>query len=200
MMTGPWTTLLSEVRALHERSDTLRDFCAFPDPVTHQEIEVRHDPLCDVMRADDGLFAPDDLLPLRDALMAAAPAARWRDTYRDTGYGVTLHAHFGCYEILGRDTPLGVDGMRSFVIYQKPGFHYPLHHHPAEELYFVVAGEGEFLLEGSPSKVLRPGDTAFHPSNVPHALSTTDHPIIAYVLWRGDLNTRPVWSYPEMLE
>jgi len=200
-MTEPhWQTLLAQVRAMHECNRDLQDFYPLPDQVTAQDIEPHHDPLSDTMRSDTGLYAPEKLIPLRDAFLDTAPFAKWRDTYKDTGYGVTLHAHFGCYEVLGRDTPLGVEDMRSFVIYQKPGFHYPMHHHPAEELYLVVAGEGEFHLEGEPSRVLRPGDTAFHPSNVPHALTTTEHPIIAYVLWRGDLGTKPVWTYPEELE
>ena len=148
MTDARWKTLLEQVEAVHNRLPDLTDFCAFPDPVTVQEIEPRHDPLSDTMRADTRLYASEKLMPLRDAFLDAAPAAKWRDTYKDTGYGVTLHANFGCYEVLGRDTPLGVEGMRSFVIYQKPGFHYPMHHHPAEEIYLVVAGEGEFHLEG----------------------------------------------------
>lgn len=198
-MSTAWDRLLHETRATHERLAVLQDFCAFPENVRFQDISPRHDPLCDAMRADPGLYAPDELTPLRDALCDAAVEATWRDTYRDTDYGDTLHTHFGCYEVLGRDTPLAVENMRGFVIYQVPGFHYPMHHHPAEELYLVVAGEGEFHIDGQPTRRLKPGDTAFHPSNVPHALTTTDHPIIAYVLWRGDLGTKPVWTYPEDL-
>ncbi|MEO1139267.1 MAG: dimethylsulfonioproprionate lyase family protein [Pseudomonadota bacterium] len=199
-MTDPaWDTLLTEVKAAHARLPALQDFCAFPNTVTAQKITPHHDPLSDLMQADPALHAPNDLTPLREALKDAAGSARWRETYRDTDYGQILHASFGCYEILGQDTPLGTQDMRSFVIYQKPGFHYPMHHHPAEELYLVVAGEGEFHIEGEPSRHLMPGDTAFHPSNAPHALTTTDHPILAYVLWRGDLGTKPVWSYPEAL-
>ncbi|WP_338550963.1 dimethylsulfonioproprionate lyase family protein [Roseovarius phycicola] len=198
-MRDAWDQLLSEAQAAHDRITALQDFCAFPGAVHRHDCAPHHDPLSDRMQTDAGLFAPDDLLPFRDALCAAASEAKWRETYRDTGYGATLHTHFGCYEVLGSDTPLGAQEMRSFVIYQVPGFHYPMHHHPAEELYLVVAGEGEFHVEGQPSRHLRPGETAFHPSNVPHALTTHDTPIMAYVLWRGDLATKPVWTHPEAL-
>lgn len=199
MSKGTWQALLTEMRAAHARIPALQAFCPFPDVVTWQDVPARHDPLSDAMQSHPGLNAPAELAGFRDALQAAAPSAFWRDTYRDTGFGVTLHASFGTYETLGKDTPLGVDGMRSFVVYQSPGFHYPMHHHPAEELYLVVAGEGEFHLEGEPSRRLGPGETVFHASNAPHALTTHESPIIAYVLWRGDLMTKPVWTYPEAL-
>jgi len=194
-----WHTLLAEIRAVHERLPALQAFCAFPETVTAQDIPARHDPLIDAMQAEPGLTAPKGMAPLRDALQQAAPTAFWRDTYRNTGYGEVLHANFGCYEVLGRQTPLQAKGMRSFVIYQKAGFHYPWHHHPAEELYLVVAGEGEFHLDGAKPRRLGPGDTAFHASNAPHALITHESPVIAYVLWRGDLETKPVWTDPEAL-
>lgn len=198
-MSDAWDQLLSEAQAAHNRVSALQNFCAFPDAVHRKDCAPHHDPLSDRMQADKGLFASDELVPFRDALCATAADAKWRETYRDTDFGETLHAHFGCYEVIGADTPLQATTMRSFVIYQKPHFHYPMHHHPAEELYLVIAGEGEFHMEGQPSRQLQPGDTAFHPSNVPHALTTHDTPIMAYVLWRGDLGTKPVWTYPEEL-
>lgn len=200
-MTGPaWPRLHAALRDAHARLPALAAFCDFPDPVTPRQMAPRHDPLSDALQADTRLDTTEALAPLRDLFVAAAATAHWRDTYRDTALGATLHAHFGTYEVLGRDTPLGAENMRSFLVYQTPGFHYPMHHHPAEELYLVIAGEGEFHLEGAPSRRLRPGDTVFHPSNAPHALTTTpERPIMAYVLWRGDLLTRPVWSRPEAL-
>ena len=174
-------------------------FYPFPARVTPQPVLPVHDPLCDAMCADPHLDTDPDLAPLRDAFRAAGPTAKWRDTYADTDFGATLHASFGTYEVLGRDTPLGTDALRSFVIYQRPGFHYPMHHHPAEELYLIIAGEGEFHIQGQPSRHLKPGDTAFHHSNQPHALTTHEKPIMAYVLWRGDLLTKPVWTHPEAL-
>ena len=42
-------------------------------------------------------------------------------------------------------------------------------------------------------------DTTYHDSNQPHALTTHTSPVIAYVLWRGDLMTKPVFTDPETL-
>ena len=84
--------------------------------------------------------------------------------------------------------------MRSFLIYQTPGFHYPLHHHPAEELYLVIGGEADFTVDGEPSKTLRPGETQYHASNQPHALTTRDQAVLAYVVWRGDVMKKPIFT------
>jgi quercetin dioxygenase-like cupin family protein len=190
---------LDELRAVHEAHPDLSNFCPFPDQIERKTVAPKHDPLSDLMQDASTLPAPESMTSLRNAVLATADTAVWRDTYMDSDFGETLHAAFGCFEVLGIQTPLGAKDMRGFVIYQKPGFYYPMHHHPAEELYLVVAGEGEFHQEGEPSKVLSPGDTAFHKSNVPHALTTHDKPIVAYVLWRGELTTKPVWTYPEQL-
>ena len=199
-MTDPrWQTVLDEARAAHARVPELQGFCDFPDPLIRQEVATHHDPLCDQMQVDNRLTS-GGFETFRDALIAAGPLAQWRETYRDTPIGDVLHSHFGTYEFLGRDAPFGTDQMRGFVIYQTPGYHYPMHHHPAEEIYLVLAGEAEFHVEGQASGILRPGDTAFHATNQPHALTTHDTPVMAYVLWRGDLITRPVFSYPETLE
>ena len=199
-MTSPgWDSLLQELRAVHASHADLSAFCPFPSDVTHQEAAPHFDPLCRAMQDGAALPTSDRMRPLRDALIAASDTGVWRETYMDSDFGPTLHASFGCFETLGVQTPLGTAQMRSFVIYQKPGFYYPMHHHPAEELYLVVAGEGEFHQEGQESRRLGPGNTVYHASNVPHALTTHDQPIMAYVLWRGDLGTKPIWTYPESL-
>lgn len=196
MMDARWTAVLDAARDAHARVAALQRFCAFPDPLTEQEVTARHDPLCDQMAADAALTS-EDFAAFRDALIAAGSLGQWRDTYRDSPIGDVLHSHFGTYEFLGQDAPFGTDQMRGFMVYQTPGYHYPMHHHPAEEIYLVLAGEAEFHVEGQDSRILRPGDTQYHDSNQPHALTTHDTPVMAYVLWRGDLNTKPVFTYPQ---
>ncbi len=197
-MTTVWTDLLTEARALHNSVPALSEFCPFPEVEVANTFEPQIDPLCDTLKEDTTLDGP--YAAFQAACLSAASHGWWRGTYRDTLIGDVLHAHFGTYEILGQDTPLKTNAMRGFMIYQTPGYHYPLHQHPAEEIYLVLAGEAEFEIEGEESKTLRPGDVSFHASNAPHALTTTDRSILAYVLWRGDLTTKPVFTYPETLQ
>ncbi len=196
MMDPRWQNLLEEARAAHADIAELSGFCAFPDDIATQRIVAKYDPICDRMRADPGLES-GICDAFRAALSDVAPLGYWRDTYRGTPLGDRLHEHFGCFEILGKDAPFTTGQMRGFVIYQTAGYHYPSHRHPAEELYLVLAGEGEFAAEDRPARRLGPGGTAFHASNQTHALTTHDHPVLAYVLWRGDLETRPVFTHPE---
>lgn len=191
-----WRTLLQETRAAHERVAALQAFCSLPDDFTEQTVQPYHIPAADLMVSDNELTS-DDFAGFRDALIDAAPLAQWRETYKGTGASADFLNRFACYEVIGVDAPFGATDMRAFMVYQPAGFHYPWHHHPAEELYLVVAGEAEFHLEGEAPKTLRPGDTIFHPSKAPHALITHGHPVMAYVLWRGNLNTKPVFTYPE---
>ena len=194
MIDTTWQALLDEAKGLHRDIPELAAFCEFPDPVSGQACLAKHDPLCDAMLGQTGLATLPALQAFHARAMAAARSAQWRDTYRDTPFGETLHAHFGSFEVVGRDTVLGAEGMRSFLVYQAPGFHYPLHHHPAEEIYLVLAGSGEFHLQGKTPRNLGAGGIAHHPVNAPHALTTHEFPLIAYVVWKGDIEKKPVWT------
>ena len=196
-MNKVWADLLTQARALHQAVPALSSFCPFPEIIPQDGFEPHTDPLCDALQADSTLSGPHSAF--QTACLHAAPHAKWRDTYRDTPIGEVLHAHFGTFEILGRDTPLQTDTMRGFLIYQTPGYYYPLHHHPAEEIYLVLAGEADFVVEDGETRRLGPGDTSFHASNQPHALTTTDRSILANVLWRGDIDIKPVFTYPKRL-
>lgn len=189
-----WRALWDAARSLHQEVPELAAFCDFPDHVRLQPCAAKHDPLCDRMRETSTSSSLPALQAFYRCALAAAPSALWRDTYRDTRFGETLHTHFGCFEVVGRDTALSAQGMRSFLVYQSPGFHYPMHHHPAEELYLVLAGSGEFHLRDQLTRNLKAGDTAYHPRNAPHALTTRTEPLLAYVVWKGEIQEKPVWT------
>lgn len=194
-MNDVFETLLNEVRRLHENSDALQDFCDFPEQITRQTVAPFHTPAATLMQSDKGLFS-DDYTQLRDAFIDATPNAHWRETYKGTHIADEFREKFGCYCLIGGGGPFSDDQMGAFVVYMPKGFYYPFHHHPAEEIYFVIAGEAEFLMQGKPPKTLGPGSHVFHPSNEPHATQTRDHPFMALVLWRGDMNVKPVLTNP----
>jgi len=189
----PLDRVLQQLKSLHNAHAEVRRFCAFPDDVRLQKITPFHVPASDALQRQQGLQAteyPD----LRDALIRLAPTMQWRETYKDTDIGADFMDRFGCYEIIGVDAPFASEKMRSFLVYQPPHLHYPWHHHPADELYMVIAGEAEFQLQGQPSKTLKSGQTAFHASGKPHALTSHDTPVMAYVIWRDNFDVGPVWS------
>lgn len=77
-----WDHLLYEVRQLHLKDAALQRFCPFPDDITAQAVTPFHIPPCDLMLAESGFL--DLEVPVRDAFIAAAPFAHWRETYKDT--------------------------------------------------------------------------------------------------------------------
>lgn len=195
-MTDPvFQHLLDETRRAHARHSALRTFCAFPDDLSACEVTPYHLPAAELMERDTGLFA-NDLASLRDAFIAAGPVARWRETYRDTNIGDDFMSRFGCYCLIGGGGPWISSQIAGYVVYMPAGLDYTWHHHPAEELYLVLAGQAEFLRKGEPAELLGPGDSSRHASNQPHAMRTSDHPVMAYVVWRNHLGIPPVLTNP----
>lgn len=187
---------LERIKILHETHPEVRAFCRFPSDVVGQDITPFHVPASDLLQQEKGLQRSNDP-QLRDALIAMAPDMIWRETYKDSDIGADFTTRFGCYEIIGRDAPFASQCMRSFLVYHPPHLHYPRHHHPADEIYVVIAGEAEFHMRGQPSRILQAGEAAFHPSGTPHALTSHDHPVLTYVVWRDDFDVAPVWSETE---
>lgn len=192
------SALFDGVRRLHDEHQALHDFAPFPDDVQPKALVPFHVPAADLMLAEAG-FGPSPYKQLCKALFAVTPQMLWRETYKGTNIGNDFMERFGCYEIIGRDAPFASNSIRSFLVYQPAGLHYPWHQHPAEEMYVVLNGEAEFGLQGQPSRTLVAGDSAFHPSNQPHALTTHEQPVLAYVIWRDEFDTAPVWTYPDDL-
>ena len=186
-----WTALLNEARTTHESYPELSAFCPFPEDLEPCDVAPHRINPAILMETDRALDSAP-LAAFRDAFVTCSPHAGWRETYRGTSIGEDFLNRFGCYELFGKDGAFRSAQSRSFVVYATPGLYYPWHHHPAEELYLIVAGEAEFHLEGEGSRLMRPGDTVFHPAGRPHAMTTHDKPVMAYVMWRGDLETAPV--------
>lgn len=195
-MRTAFNDLIAEVRKTFDATPALQQFCQLPDDLGVQEVEPFAIPAAQLMESDQGL-STERYKDLRDAFINASPNAHWRETYKGTRIADTFREKFGCYCLIGSGGPFTASEMGAYVVYMPKGFYYPFHHHPAEELYFVIAGEAEFLLEGHSPKTLGPGSHVFHPSNTPHATQTHDHPFMALVLWRGDMSVKPVLTNPE---
>ena len=186
-----WDEILIGLAQAHGSLPSLTDFAGFPTDVTAQDVAAFHIPASDLMSAETGLGAgqfPD----LVSALMEAAPLAQWRETYKDTDIGQDFMDRFGCYCLIGDGGAFSSAQLWAWVVYMPPHLHYPWHHHPGEEIYLVLAGEADFHREGEASENLCAGDTSYHASNQPHAMTTTDHPVMALVMWRNGFETAPV--------
>lgn len=70
---------------------------------------------------------------------------------------------------------------------------YPAHRHPAVELYLVVSGTALWQSGEAEPATRAPGSIILHPSNVVHAMTTFDEPLLAVWTWRGDLISPSVY-------
>lgn len=190
MTRAVWDDLVAALRKTHSQTPALRAFCPFPDDLIPLDVTRHQTAGARLCLKDKSLR---NLSPLVDAILAAAPKAHWRETYKQTRIGRDFVDRFGCYRVIGRQGAFLSDQMFGFVIYMPPYLYYPYHHHPAEELYFVLAGRGEFQCVGHPAQVVKPGGHVFHGAGIPHAISTCSDPLLAYVIWRNGLDGAPVW-------
>ena len=194
-MTAPATfqTLLDCARATHQTVAAVRDFCPFPDRLTDASFASFTVPAADLL-ATDPYLAAQNLSPFAQAVVDAGADAHWRETYKDTDIDADFIDRFGAFSFVGPDAPWTSADYAGFVVYMPAGLWYPRHEHPAEELYYILAGEADFLADGRPPRTVGAGGTIFHESSQPHATQTHDKPVLAYVLWRNNLGVKPVWS------
>ena len=183
--------LLDRVRDAYCAHPDMVTFAPFPHDLTPQHMQPHHRPPSDLLQTDADLTFRT-YGPLGRSIRAAAPTMRWRETYRQDADGASFMDRWGCFTIIGADSPFASDALRLFVVYMPAGLHYPSHRHPAEEIYLVLAGRARFWRAGHPDQTLREGHTVFHASNQVHALETGDSPVLCLVAWRNHLETLPV--------
>jgi hypothetical protein len=75
------------------------------------------------------------------------------------------------------------------VLLLGPRTHYPLHAHPAVEVYVTLTPDGEWWREDGPWRREPASAAIHHASGVPHATRAGEAPLLAVYVWRGALAT-----------
>ncbi|HSE74771.1 MAG TPA: dimethylsulfonioproprionate lyase family protein, partial [Dongiaceae bacterium] len=73
-----------------------------------------------------------------------------------------------------------------------PALHYPLHAHPAEEIYHPLTQGGLWRRGEEAWRVVPAGNAIHHAPMVPHETRTTDQTLLALYCWCGDTTTEAV--------
>lgn len=133
--------------------------------------------------------------PLVTALHAAAKVLIWHYGYAARPGEADLSDRIAFAELIGPDAFLYAPGCRIGFTLMAPKTSYPMHAHPAIELYRVIAGEAEWQTPQS-ARILPAGATILHPANLPHAMRSFDEPLLALYGWRGDIDTPPYYLRP----
>lgn len=107
--------------------------------------------------------------------------------------GTDLAAKIGFAELIGPDGPMQAPQCRVGFTLVAADTLYPMHSHPAVELYLVIAGQAQWCTPES-QRVVPEGDFVLHPSGQPHAMQTFAEPLLALYSWSGDLETPAVYN------
>lgn len=175
---------LAAARDWHGASPVQRGFAPWPEDLTYVSREPVQVPGLAHLVNDPGAASAASQA-LRDAILAIAPFVEWRLTYTEDEVGADFLQRFGWFELAGPEGHFVTNSARITVGFWGANLFYPRHQHEPEELYTIVSGAGLFHADGEDDCMLGPGATRVHGVNQPHAMTTTDAPILTLVYWRG---------------
>ena len=144
---------------------------------------------------EEALAAHTAQSPLAQALAALLPALHItrsknylanppsRDFGENYGYGVICGPEGGPPALI-RDPEISFG-----LMFLGPKTHSPLHHHPADELYYTVTGPSFWRAGAAGWTSHGPDAIIHHPPWVPHATLSADRPLVLLYIWEGDLDT-----------
>lgn len=176
--------VLEAARLLHQSHPSLAAYAPWPDDLIPSGLQPRHIPAVPLVSEFPRSGAPQTQA-LVDAVKGAAHLAHWKRVYTEAEVGADFRNRYGFYELFGPTGHFHSQSLCGYIAFWGEGLHYDWHSHEAEELYLVLGGEALFKVEGDEA-VTGPGQTRFHQSWQSHAMITTDHPILTFVLWRGE--------------
>ena len=121
-----------------------------------------------------------------EEFLRLAPALPWLQT---AGYLDVMSRHYldnsGYVQLLGPNSIVEHSDVRVGIALWGPNLHYPAHHHEAEELYHVLAGEPLFSGRDGNRRVTRPGDSVHHMPWQVHAQDFGATPAVLLYCWTG---------------
>lgn len=185
---------------LEQLRDALVDF-ALTHP--HPAVAGFHAAIRD--RQEHYSAVPPRRLPVADrlatAMLGAEPRARemlalfaqhedllpWEQSYRkeDGVVDDAMLADYGFVEIIGQRGPFVSTRIRAGIGIYGPHIDYPRHRHQPEEIYSLLAGAADFLIDGDYGNPRRAGDLVHMPPNTWHGFRTGDQALVIYYLWQG---------------
>lgn len=119
----------------------------------------------------------------------------WQYNYPDRADAPALGERIAFAEIIGPVAPWISPTVCVGFTLIAPHTYYPMHHHPATELYYVLAGNATWNLRGV-TQLRAPGTFILHPSEAEHAMRTNHEPLLALYTWSGtDVRTTSVYAF-----
>ncbi|MGJ7038653.1 hypothetical protein J2Y63_001908 [Shinella sp. BE166] len=169
----------ARLRRLAERLPPVRDVAPARVPIQaacEAELAATETPLARALAA----LLPAIHITRSTSYLANPPSSDFGANY---GYGVI------CGPQGGPPTLIEDPDIAFGLMFLGPKTHYPLHHHPADELYYTVTAPS-FWRAGTADWTRRGIDEIIHhPPWLPHATLSAERPLVLLYIWEGDLKT-----------
>ncbi len=173
--------------------DTLRNVDETPgENATH---ELEH-PLMPLL--ESALAAAAGPHALVEAVTRLASEGGFVQVYEGEGINATQADYMVAKQIVGAKGRLFNEKLRSGIFFLAPNFNYPMHNHAGLEIYYVLSGvlDVQNGVDAEPRRI-GPGEYSVTPSQVPHALTIGDEPVVLLYIWIGDLESPIYWWIEE---
>ncbi|HEY3148597.1 MAG TPA: dimethylsulfonioproprionate lyase family protein [Dongiaceae bacterium] len=129
---------------------------------------------------------------LARSIEQAAHLFRWRQNpnYTAANMGSAFMAGYGYVEFAGpKEALFHAPRIRVGLLLLSPGIHYPLHAHPAEEIYHPLTQGGLWRRGDEDWRAVPAGHAIHHPPMIAHETKAADCTLLALYCWRGDTAT-----------
>jgi hypothetical protein len=126
------------------------------------------------------------------AIAQAAHLFRWRQNpnYTIANMGAAFMAGYGYVEFAGpKEALFHAPDIRVGFLLLGPRVHYPLHAHPAEEIYHPLTDGGLWRRGQEDWRTVQPGHAIHHPPMVVHETKAAESTLLALYCWRGNTVT-----------
>ena len=119
---------------------------------------------------------------LMDVITPVIRYLPWKYNYEPRTDLPDLGQRMGWAELVGPEAPYRSDSVCLGLTLIASDTHYPAHHHPANELYYVITGTATWILDGVPH-LYPPGSLILHPSQSVHAMRTGAETLLVLYTW-----------------
>lgn len=126
----------------------------------------------------------------KDPLLSRVADALLSLPWRAPGFGrlpAALANRMAVVELLGPVGCIRHETVRAGFLFQDAQLGYPHHSHAAEELYLVLHGQADWQIDQRPIGTCREGRFVHHLPWQPHAMQTSEKPLLALWAWGGEI-------------
>lgn len=120
-----------------------------------------------------------------DVLFRMAPSLHWGQSYPPSAVGEHFLENYGWTEIAGLHGPIPSRHVAVGFLMLGPDTLYPRHRHEAAEIYVQLIGSAAWQDGRGIWRTEAPGAVIAHQRDEPHAMRTSNGPLLALYLWRS---------------